>query len=103
MSDEGNRGSSAYIMAALDRETEELKKNYLDIDIEVTAKQENIKEGVPLAERNQETINYNEKTHDDIVDQKLLEQFMKEKNYGEDEIDINKEETGTEITKKTEV
>ena len=62
-------------MAALDKESEELNNNYLDIDIEVKAKKRNVKEGISLEERAQEIIDYRDKTYDDIVDQKFLDEF----------------------------
>ena len=62
-------------MAALDKESEELNNNYLDIDIEVKATKRNVKEWISLEERAQEIIDYRNKTYDDMVDHKFLEEI----------------------------
>ena len=86
--DEGNKASLSYLLNAHEKEVEQLKTNYLDIDIEV--KKEDIKRGNEIEkDLNMEAqMMYEDKTYDEVMKQETLEEYKGNKTkVPEDELE----------------
>ena len=78
--DEGNRASVAYLVTALDRETQELKSNYMNIKVSV--KEADVKQGNEIEkDLNMEAnMDYQNQEYDEVVKQESLDKFKSQNN-----------------------
>ena len=95
--DEGNKASISYLLKAHEKETQELKTNFVDIEIEVN--KSDIKQSNEFErDLNMEAkMKYEGKTHDDVVKQEKLENYK-----GKPEVKENQSEK-EKVTQRFEI